>query len=120
MRPPKRRNWYQKHVSGLEDIFQGLSVGKMPKGAMHGLGMKSEINLRTLERWRSRLKKDRTWRLYTCQNRRRVFDDTEEGYLADYFRSRLREEKYIAPVMVNLLAKHLKKLLDAGTELGQD
>jgi hypothetical protein len=116
MKEPERRNWSQKHVSGLEPRFQILPIGKVPKGAMRRLDMKSEINLKTLEGWKSHLKKDPTWRPYICHNWRRVFDDNEEGYFADYLRSRLREEKSITTIIVNLLAKHLNELLEARTE----
>jgi hypothetical protein len=80
---PKRRNWYEKHVSRLDPLFQVLSVKNMPRGAMTGLAVQSGINLRTLEGWRSHLKKNPSWRPSRCHNRRRVFDDGEEADIAN-------------------------------------
>jgi hypothetical protein len=75
------------------------------------------MNQRTLEGRKSHLKKDPGWRPYRSHNRRRVLDDREEGSLANYLRMQIRKERYIAPLMVNLLAKHLKQLLEAGAEI---
>jgi hypothetical protein len=108
---------YEKHVSSLDPLVQVLLVKNMPREAMVRLARQSEINLRTLEGWRLSVKKHPSWRRYRCPNRRRVFDDREDNDLATHLRVQIREERYVAPVMMNLLAEHLKRLLEAGAEI---
>jgi hypothetical protein len=120
-RPKKRRNWYQKDGRELEWLLVILSNRmQFPKGSMLGLAITSVIGLRTLEGWRTHLRKNPAWRPYADHNRRRVFNDAEEGYLTTYRRARIQEQQYIAPVMVNLLAKRLKYLLEAKEEIEPD
>jgi hypothetical protein len=119
-RPPKRRNWSEKDVSSLDPLFQALSVKNMQSRAMAGLAAQSGIDLRTFEGWRSHLEKYPGSRSYRSHNQRRVFDDGEEGSLANSLRVQIREKRYIVPLMVNLLAKHVKQLLQAGAEIRPD